>query len=55
MNARASEWLSALLIPHRPKFTTWGESDARGNVNIEADFMARHAARLAAAAGTQRQ
>jgi riboflavin synthase len=37
---------SILLIPHTLGVTTWGERQAGDRVNIEADMMARYAARL---------
>ncbi len=40
-----------LLIHHSLAVTTWGERKAGDRVNLEADTMARYAARLAEAAG----
>lgn len=37
---------SILLIPHTLKVTTWGLRKAGDSLNIEADLMARYAARL---------
>jgi riboflavin synthase len=37
---------SILLIPHTLKVTTWGMRKAGDKLNIEADLMARYAARL---------
>ena len=35
------------MIPHTLAVTTWGDAKAGDRVNIEADMMARYAARLA--------
>jgi riboflavin synthase len=40
---------SVLLIPHTLAVTTWGDRRVGDEVNIEADMMARYAARLAEA------
>jgi riboflavin synthase len=46
VNAVDGETFEVLLIPHTLKVTTWGERQAGDKVNIEADQMARYAARL---------
>ncbi|MGD0633239.1 MAG: riboflavin synthase [Beijerinckiaceae bacterium] len=42
---------SVLLIPHTLAVTTWGERVAGDRLNLEADLMARYAARLGAFEG----
>lgn len=47
VNAVEGSAFSCLLIPHTLQVTTWGAARAGGEVNFEADVMARYAARLA--------
>ena len=49
VNAVEGDTLSVLLIPHTLAVTTWGEREARDQLNLEVDLMARYAARLAEA------
>ncbi len=46
VNAVDKDDFSILLIPHTLKVTTWGLRSAGDKLNIEADLMARYAARL---------
>jgi riboflavin synthase len=46
VNTVAGDDFSILLIPHTLKVTTWGLRKAGDQLNIEADLMARYAARL---------
>lgn len=47
VNSIEADIFSVLLVPHTLKVTTWGERHAGDEVNLEADLMARYAARLA--------
>lgn len=51
VNSVTGDVFSVLLIPHTLAVTTWGERVAGDDLNIEADLMARYAARLMAARG----
>ena len=51
VNSVAGSRFSVLIIPHTLAVTTWGEVKAGGRLNIEADVMARYAARLMEAEG----
>jgi riboflavin synthase len=46
VNTVEGDDFSILLIPHTLKVTTWGLRKAGDKLNIEADLMARYAARL---------
>jgi riboflavin synthase len=46
VNSVDGDDFSILLIPHTLAVTTWGERKAGDRLNIEADMMARYAARL---------
>lgn len=46
VNTVDDDVFSVLLIPHTLQVTTWGERKAGDRLNIEADLMARYAARL---------
>ena len=46
VNTVTGDDFSILLIPHTLKVTTWGLRKAGDQLNIEADLMARYAARL---------
>ncbi|MGE3245609.1 MAG: riboflavin synthase [Beijerinckiaceae bacterium] len=51
VNSVQDDVFSCLLIPHTLAVTTWGERGMGDPVNIEADLMARYAARLVEARG----
>jgi riboflavin synthase len=46
VNTVDGDVFSVLLIPHTLQVTTWGQRMAGDQLNIEADLMARYAARL---------
>ena len=46
VNTVDGDVFSVLLIPHTLQVTTWGQRKAGDKLNIEADLMARYAARL---------
>jgi riboflavin synthase len=46
VNEVAGDRFSVLIIPHTLAVTTWGERRDGDGLNIEADLMARYAARL---------
>ena len=46
VNTVEGDVFSVLLIPHTLQVTTWGQRKAGDKLNIEADLMARYAARL---------
>ncbi|WP_375463166.1 riboflavin synthase [uncultured Methylobacterium sp.] len=52
VNAVAGDTFSVLLIPHTLQVTTWGERRAGDRLNLEVDLIARYAARLAEARGS---
>ena len=49
VNEVEGDTFSVLIIPHTLAVTTWGERRAGDRLNVEADVMARYAARLAEA------
>jgi riboflavin synthase len=49
VNEVTGDTFSVLVIPHTLAVTTWGERRAGDRLNLEADVMARYAARLAEA------
>ena len=49
INEVRDDTFSVLIIPHTLAVTTWGERRAGDRLNLEADVMARYAARLAEA------
>ncbi len=49
MNTVEGDLFTVLLIPHTLQVTTWGRRKAGDGLHIEADLMARYAARLAEA------
>ena len=51
VNAVEGARFSVLIIPHTLAVTTWGELKTGDRLNIEADVMARYAARLMQAGG----
>lgn len=51
VNAVEGNRFAVLIIPHTLAVTTWGEVKAGDRLNIEADVMARYAARLMEAGG----
>jgi riboflavin synthase len=53
VNAIDGDAFEVLLIPHTLAATTWGERRAGDRVNIEVDQMARYAARLIEAGGSE--
>ena len=52
VNEVSGNRFSVLIIPHTLAVTTWGAVKAGDRLNIEADVMARHAARLMEAHGS---
>jgi riboflavin synthase len=49
VNEVTGDTFTVLIIPHTLAVTTWGERRAGDRLNLEADVMARYAARLAEA------
>lgn len=46
VNEVKDDWFSVLLIPHTLAVTTWGERRTGDRIHVEADMLARYAARL---------
>jgi riboflavin synthase len=47
VNEVSGDRFTVLIIPHTLDVTTWGQRREGDRLNIEADLMARYAARLA--------
>ena len=53
VNEVEGDTFSVLLIPHTMAVTNWGDRRAGDGLNLEVDLMARYAARLIEARGSE--